>query len=126
MRSRMARGSGDAAIRILAMGAFEGPAERGDPRSHLLHVLLVEDLLHGQRPDDSTGSPVQCITFPPGVAGVAQGDPKTQIRTPPSAAGRSPRSCLFGRSTAQPREYTLTGRMPEGGVPPRVRPPVPS
>src|SRR5688572_19589831 len=79
MRSRIAPGSGDAAIRILAMGAFEGLAGCGKPASHLLDVLLVEDFLHGQQLEDPTRSLVERRAFLLGIAGVAEGDEEAPL-----------------------------------------------
>ena len=47
--------------------------------SHLLHVLLVQDLLHGQQLDDPPGALVERRALLFGVAGVAEGDEEAAL-----------------------------------------------
>src|SRR5947208_986644 len=47
--------------------------------SHLLDVLLVQDLLHGQQLDDPPGALVERRALLFGVAGVAEGDEEAAL-----------------------------------------------
>src|SRR5438270_11958757 len=47
--------------------------------SHLLHVLLVEDLLHGQELDDAAGALEEGAALVLGVLGVAEGDEEAAL-----------------------------------------------
>jgi hypothetical protein len=47
--------------------------------SPLLHVLLVQDLLHGQQLDDPPGALVKRRALLFGVAGVAEGDEEAAL-----------------------------------------------
>ena len=49
------------------------------PVLHLLHVLLVEDFLHGQKLDDSTGSIVERGAFLLGVLRVTKRDEEAAL-----------------------------------------------
>jgi hypothetical protein len=71
-------------IRIERTSALLALLIRGDYHktpwvaSHLLHMLLIKNFLHGEQLDESPRSFVKCGAFALGVGSVAEGDEKSR------------------------------------------------
>ena len=76
------------------MGKRERIPDHYQPKaSHLLHVLFVKNLLHGQQLDDPPRPPVERRALLLGVAGVAEGDEEAALAAALGDAAELFRSC---------------------------------